>query len=136
MSRAALEREMMALRATLEPKFRAVMARLTPRTTMMAFTGMSQPGRTCTRGPLSIFGARRGVGCDVAGFSGGEWMGFWVSREGENQEEAYVFDVGGEGEAFVAGEGPHLTGRSGNASDCADQREHDEDDGHDDGACE
>jgi hypothetical protein len=66
-SRAALEREMIALRATAEPKFRAVMARLTPRTTMIAFTGMSQPGRTWKGCKLLIFGE---VG-DVNGEGGG-----------------------------------------------------------------
>ena len=40
---------MMAPRATSEPKLRAEMRRETPRTTISALTGMSQPGRTFNR---------------------------------------------------------------------------------------
>ena len=44
--RAALERLMMAFRATSEPKLRAEMSREMSRTTRIELTGMSQPGRT------------------------------------------------------------------------------------------
>ena len=44
--RAALERLMMAFRATSEPKLRAEMSREMKRTTRIELTGMSQPGRT------------------------------------------------------------------------------------------
>ena len=44
--RAALERLMMAFKATSEPKLRAEMRSDTTRTTIRELTGMSQPGRT------------------------------------------------------------------------------------------
>ena len=44
--RAALERLMMAFRATSEPKLRAEMSREMSSTTRIELTGMSQPGRT------------------------------------------------------------------------------------------
>ena len=43
---------------------------------------------------------------------------------------AYVFDVFGEGEPLVAGESPHLTAGGGDAGDCADHGEEDQDGGH------
>lgn len=47
--RAALETEMMALRATVEPKLMAARMREMARQTLMALTGMSQPGLTWSK---------------------------------------------------------------------------------------